>query len=81
MWVKDVRKLGFILSHLERSVRKKETEVYLDFAALPLQVSFSPTCSDGCSSWPVAILELRKWGSHCRAKEKKGANTNIYHTW
>ena len=42
------------------------------FCPLPLQVSFSPTCSDGCSSSSMAILELRKWGSHCGAKKKVG---------
>jgi len=38
--LKDVRKLGFIVSHLERSVRKKETEVYLDFARYHFKYHF-----------------------------------------
>ena len=29
----------------------------------------------------VAILELKKWGGHCGAKEKSGGNINVYLVW
>ena len=55
---KDVRKSDFTLSHLERSTRRRKRRCIVYFSALPLQVSFSPTCWDGCSSSPALRREV-----------------------